>query len=126
METKHISINRGILIEKSWSGRQLEGDFTKLLNILQAGGMILDDKAMDAIADYAVNWLDSDAVSSGGFIETYNFRSSSKILVITLDLRLQVDGEYFRELIEVIAEKLSLEVNSTDLVRQVREAIYKI
>ena len=126
METKHISINRGILIEKSWSGRQLEGDFTKLLNTLQAGGMILDDKAMDAIADYAVNWLDSDAVSSGGFIETYNFRSSSKILVITLDSRLQVDGEYFRELIEVIAEKLSLEVNSTDLVRQVREAIYKI
>jgi len=126
METKHISINRGILIEKSWNGRQLEGDFTKLLNTLEAGGMRLDDKAMDAIADYAVNWLDSDAVSSGGFIETYNFRSSSKILVITLDSRLQVDGEYFRELIEVIAEKLSLEVNSTDLVRQVREAIYKI
>ena len=126
METKHISINRGILIEKSWSGRQLEGDFTKLLNTLQAGGMILDDKAMDAIADYAVNWLDSDAVSSGGFIETYNFRSSSKILVITLESRLQVDGEYFRQLIEVIAEKLNLEVDSTDLVRQVREAIHKI
>jgi len=126
METKHISINRGILIEKSWSGRQLEGDFTKLLNTLQAGGMVLDDKAMDALADYAVNWLDSDAVSSGGFIETYRFRSSSKILVITLDSRLQVDGDYFRELIEVIAEKLNLEVNSTDLVRQVREAFYKI
>ena len=108
METKHISINRGILIwdeenEENWSGAQI-----------------------DEIADYAVNWLDSDAVSSGGFIETYRFRSSSKILVITLDSRLQIDGDYFRELIEVIAEKLSLEVNSTDLVRQVREAFYKI
>ena len=126
METKHISINRGILIEKSWSGRQLERDFTKLLNTLQAGSMILNNRAMDAIADYAVNWLDSDAVSSGGFIETYSFRSSSKILVITLESRLQVDGEYFRQLIEVIAEKLNLEVDSTDLVRQVREAIHKI
>jgi len=75
---EHISIS--VLIEKNRSGGQID-------------------------ATQSIGWV---PVSSGGFIETYRFRSSSKILVITLDSRLQIDGDHFRELIEVIAEELKL------------------